>query len=49
MRLKPPEITENYQLEIVESENKTIQDVINGMILALIVLGPIALITPRPL
>ena len=49
LTLKRPEITENYQFEVVESRNQTVQDVINGMILALIVIGPIALITPSPI
>ena len=44
--LKRPEITSNYQLEVVVSRNETLQDVINGMILAALLIGPISLVTP---
>ena len=49
MKLKMPELTENYQLEIIECENQTVQDFINGMFLAFVVITPIALFTPRPI
>lgn len=47
--LKQPEITSNYQFEVVESRNELLQDLINGMILAVLLIGPIALVTPRPI
>ena len=49
MRLKRPEITENYQFEVIECENQAVQDIINGGILALLVIGPIALLFPSPI
>ena len=47
LRLKQPEITENYQFEVVESRNELLQDVINGSVLALITIGPIGLFVPQ--
>ena len=49
MRLKRPEITENYQLEVIECESQSVQDIVNGGILALLVIGPIALFFPSPI
>lgn len=46
MNLVCPHVDENHQLRIVECESEWLQDVANGAITALLVLGPIALATP---
>lgn len=48
VRVQRPEITENYQLRIVVCEPRWLEDAINGFLTALLVLGPIALVTPAP-
>lgn len=46
MRPVWPYVDENRQVIFVEIENETLQDVVNGALLALLVLGPIALVMP---
>lgn len=49
MKIVKPYIDENKQIIFVELENETLHNVINGMILGLLTILPIALITPKPL
>lgn len=49
MRIVRPYVDENRQVIFVEFENDILQDVVNGALLALPVLGPIALLTPSVL
>jgi hypothetical protein len=46
MRIVRPYVDENRQVIFVEFENETVQNVVNGALLALLVFGPIALLTP---
>lgn len=46
MNLVWPYVDENRQVIFVEFDNETVQDVVNGALLALLVFGPIALLTP---
>lgn len=46
MKLAKPYVDEQKQVIFVEFENELLQDVVNGMLLALVVFGPIALVTP---
>jgi hypothetical protein len=46
MRIVRPYVDENCQVIFVEFENETVQNVVNGALLALLVFGPIALLTP---
>lgn len=49
MRLVRPYVDENRQVIFVELENETAHEVVNGALLALLTIGPIALLVPRPL
>lgn len=49
MKIVKPYIDENKQIIFIELENETLHELINGMILGLLVILPIALITPKPL
>lgn len=49
MRLVWPYIDERKQVIFVELENDFLHNSINGLLLALLVFGPIALATPRPI
>lgn len=46
MQLVRPYIDENRQLIFIEFENETVQDVVNGALRAILVFGPISLVTP---
>ena len=47
MKIQKPEITDNYQLRVVVCENQTLEDVLNGVIHALLTIGPLALLRLR--
>lgn len=49
MKVVKPYIDENKQVIFVEFENQTIQDLVNGFILGIIVFLPISLTIPRPI
>jgi len=46
MQIVRPYIDDNKQVIFVEIENKLIHDIVNGAILALVVFGPLAVVSP---
>lgn len=46
MRLVKPYVDEQKQVIFIEFEEQWIQDIVNGALLALLVMGPISLLLP---